>query len=405
MVPKVLPIDMEYTVEVLLHLLRTPSPSGRTDEVMRYLGEEITKIGLPFELTRRGALVAQLHGEEYQAHRAIVVHADTIGCMVRRVKDSGRLEVMPVGTFSARFAEGARVRIFTDDRDHHYSGTVLPLKASGHSYGQAVDVQQVAWEQVEVRVDEFASSAADTAALGIRVGDFVTLDAYPEITDCGFVKSRHLDDKAGVAAALGAFKALVEGGVVPPVTTHLLVTIAEEVGQGASHGLHADVAEMVSIDSAVVSPEQTSDERAVNVAMMDSSGPFDYHLTRQLLSLCDELGIPSRRDVFSYYRSDIAAAIEAGAETRAALIGFGTDASHGHERTHLDGIRHIAELVTAYVQTPLTFDWDKEPRGQLEDFPQGDQVAPESLAPAPVTSGQLTEEAGHTGSVGPIGQA
>lgn len=393
MVPKVLPIDMEYTVDVLLHLLRTPSPSGRTDEVMRYLGEEITKLGLPFELTRRGALVARLQGEEYKAHRAIVVHADTIGCMVKTVKENGCLGVVPVGTFSSRFAEGARVRIFTDDRDHHYSGTILPLKASGHSYGEAVDLQRVAWEQVEVRVDEFVSSPLEIEALGIRVGDFVALDAYPEITDRGFVKSRHLDDKAGVAAALSAFKSLTDAGIVPPVTTHLLVTIAEEVGQGASHGLHADVAEMVSIDSAVVSPEQASDERAVNVGMMDSSGPFDYHLTRKLLRICDEMDIPTRRDVFSYYRSDIAAAIEAGAETRAALIGFGTDASHGHERTHLDGIRHIAELVSAYVQTPLTFEWDDEPRGQLEDFPKADQVAPESLAPSAVSTEQLADDA------------
>ena len=108
--------------------------------------------------------------------------------------------------------------------------------------------------------------------------------------------------------------------------------------------------------------------------MLDSSGPFDYHLTRKLLRLCDELDIPSTRDVFTYYRSDIAAAIEAGAEMRAALIGFGVDASHGHERTHLDGIRHVAELTAAYCQTPLTFEWDEQARGPLEDFPHQDEV-------------------------------
>lgn len=389
---KLLPIDMDYVVELMLHLLRTPSPSGRTDEIMRFLGEEIARIGLPFELTRRGALVAQLHGQEYKTHRAVVVHADTIGCMVKNVKDNGRLEVMPVGTFSSRFVEGARVRIFTDHRERHYSGTILPLKASGHTFSTEVDVQKVAWAQVEVRVDEFVEDALDTRALGIEVGDFVSIDAYPEITDTGFVKSRHLDDKAGVAAALGAFKALLDHDITPPVTTHLLITIAEEVGQGASHGLHADVAEMLSIDSAVVSSGQCSTETAVNVAMMDSSGPFDYHLTRQLLRIAKDLGIPTRRDVFHYYRSDIAAAIEAGAETRAALIGFGTDASHAHERTHLDGIRRIAELVAAYAQTPLTFEWDDSPRGALEDFPEADQVAPESLAPAAVPSDQIAED-------------
>jgi peptidase M42 family hydrolase len=393
--PKRLPIDMEYVIDVLLHLLRTPSPSGRTDEIMRFLGAEIEKIGLPFELTRRGSLVAQLHGEEYKAAKAIVVHADTIGCMVKRLKDNGRLEVVPVGTFSARFAEGARVRIFTDDKNRQYTGTVLPLKASGHAFGDEIDIQKVAWEQVEVRVDEFVASAADVAALGIRVGDFVALDAYPEITESGFVKSRHLDDKAGVAAVLGAFKSLRDHEVIPPATTHLLITISEEVGQGASHGLHEDVAEMVSVDNAVIAPLQTSQERTVNVAMMDSAGPFDYHLTRKLLRIAEELEIPTRRDVFGNYRSDIAAAIEAGAETRAALVGFGVDASHGHERTHLDGIRHIAELVAAYVQEPLTFSWDDEPRGALEDFPKANQVAPESLAPYPIDTERLAEEAPH----------
>jgi peptidase M42 family hydrolase len=395
---KRLPIDMEYVVDVLLHLLRTPSPSGRTDEIMRFLGEEIEKIGLPFQLTRRGSLLAELHGEEYKSAKAIVVHADTIGCMVKRLKDNGRLQVVPVGTFSARFAEGARVRVFTDDKRRNYTGTILPLMASGHTYGDAIDIQKAAWEAVEVRVDEFTSSAEDLAALGIQVGDFVSIDAYPEITDSGYVKSRHLDDKAGVAAVLGAFKALVDHDVIPPATVHLLITIAEEIGQGASHGLHEDVAEMVSVDNAVIAPEQSSDERTVNIGMADSSGPFDYHLTRRLLRLAEELDIPTRRDVFNYYRSDIAAAIEAGAETRAALIGFGVDASHGHERTHLEGLHHVASLVCAYVQEPLTFRWDDEPRGDLADFPQANQVAPESLAPFPVPSDQLADEANTPGS-------
>jgi peptidase M42 family hydrolase len=388
-----LPIDMDYVADVMLRLLRTPSPSGRTDEVMRIIGEEIEKLGLPFELTRRGSLVAQLHGEEYKSARAVVVHSDTIGCMVKRLKENGRLAVVPVGGFNSRFAEGARVTIFTDDPQRTYTGTILPLKASGHTFGAEVDTQTVAWKNVEVRVDERVSTAEDLLALGICVGDYVAVDAYPQLTPSGFVKSRHLDDKAGVAAVLGAFRALVERGTRPPVTLHLLVTIAEEVGQGASHGLHADVAEMLSIDNAVAAPGQQSSEFAVNIAMMDAAGPFDFHLTRKLLDLCRELEIPATRDVFNYYRSDVAAAIQAGAEMRAALIGPGVDASHYHERTHLDGVRAVAELVAAWAQTPLTFKhWDAAPRGPLAEFPDTDQVAPESLAPSHVSSEELVHE-------------
>jgi peptidase M42 family hydrolase len=369
--PKLLPIDMTYVEEVMIRLLRTPSPAGRTDQVMQLVGDELMSLGIRFSLTRRGVITAEVPGELEGVDRAIVVHADTIGCMVRRLKDNGRLTLVPVGTHSARFAEGSRVTIFVDDLGQElYTGTVLPLKASGHRYGDDVDTQAVGWEHVEVRVDEPVSSAADLAALGINVGDFVALDAVPEVTASGFVKSRHLDDKAGIAAALGAFKAIVDHGAVLPVSAHLLVTIGEEVGLGATHGIDPDVAELVSIDTAVVAPDQASSEHTVNIAMQDSTGPFDYHLSRRLLELCREHGIEHRRDVYGFYRSDTVTALLSGAETRTALIGFGIDASHGHERTHLDGIRRTAELVAVYLQSDLTFPyWDESRAGPLREFP------------------------------------
>ena len=365
---KPLTIDMDYVSDVLVRLLSIPSVSGRTDDIMRMLGAEIEGLGMPAQLTRRGSLIADLAGEQDTPDRAIVVHADTIGCMVKELKSNGRLRIIPIGTFSARFAEGARVQIFTDDPEVSYTGTILPLMASGHTYGDEVDTQGIGWAHVEVRVDERVETADDLADLGIQIGDFVALDAHPQITPNGYVKSRHLDDKAGVAAALGAFKAVIDHNAQLPVSVHLLITILEEVGQGASHGLHADVAELVSIDNAVIAPGQASRDTCVNVAMSDSTGPFDFHLTRRLLLLASEAGIPAQRDIYNFYRSDVASAIESGAEMRAALIGFGVDASHGHERTHLDGIRHVAELLTVYLQTPLTFDFDRRPVGPVEEF-------------------------------------
>jgi peptidase M42 family hydrolase len=365
---KALEIDMDYVTDVLVRLLEIPSVSGRTDDIMRMLGAEIAGLGMPTQLTRRGSLIADLQGEQDTPDRAVVVHADTIGCMVKELKANGRLRVIPIGTFSARFAEGARVHVFTDDPDVCYTGTILPLLASGHTFGEEVDTQGIGWAHVEVRIDEPVTTAEEVAGLGIQIGDFVALDANPQITASGYVKSRHLDDKAGVAAALGAFKAVIDHGAQLPVSVHLLITILEEVGQGASHGLHADVAELVSIDNAVIAPGQASRETGVNIAMSDSTGPFDFHLTRRLLLLASDAGIPVQRDVYNFYRSDVASAIESGAEMRAALMGFGVDASHGHERTHLDGIRNVAELLTVYLQTPLTFDADRRPVVPAEDF-------------------------------------
>jgi peptidase M42 family hydrolase len=361
---------MDYVQEVLLTLLRTPSPTGRTDEVVQYVGELVMELGMDLSVTRRGVLNATLSGKRTRPDRAIVVHADTIGAMVTRLKDNGRLEVTPLGTHSARFSEGAHVTVFTDLPGTTYTGTVLPLKSSGHQYGDEVDTQGVGWPLVEVRVDEPVSDATSLAAIGIQVGDFIALDANPVVTAGGYLKSRHLDDKAGIAAALGAFKSLLDAKVAPLVSAHLLVTIAEEVGHGATHGLDTDVAEMVAVDNAVVAAGQQSREECANIALLDSTGPFDYHFSRKLLALCEEHGVPHRRDTFRFYRSDAASAVEAGLEMRTALIGFGVDSSHGHERTHLDGIKHVAELLSLYLQSDLTFpEWDRDERGPLEGFP------------------------------------
>ncbi len=373
----VFPIDVDWSLQVLFQMLRIPSPSGRTDAVMQYVGDVLTDLGLPFRLTRRGSLLAELPGHSQTIDRALVVHADTIGCMVRALKDNGRLALVPVGTFSARFAEGARVKVFAEDPDRTYSGTVLPLKASGHAFGDEIDTQGVGWDQVEVRIDELVADRQGLEGLGIQVGDFVALDATPELTDAGFLVSRHLDGKAGVAAALAAVRALVHGDVVLPHRASLLVTIAEEIGQGASHGLDAGVAEMVSVDNAVCAPGQESIEDGVTIPMADMTGPFDYHLTRRLCRLCRDHEIPVARDLFRWYRSDVAAALEAGAGTRAALVAFGLDGSHGWERTHVRSIEAVAQLLTLWLQTPLTFaHWDAAPTGALADFPSSRQPAP-----------------------------
>lgn len=390
--PAVMPeAERAWMIDTLLALLQTPSPSGRTDAVMQLIGDVFDDLGVPFTLTRRGALTAELPGKSKTTDRAIVVHADTIGCMVRALKDNGRLELIPVGTFSARFATGARVRIFSDDPDEFLTGTVMPLKASGHAFGDEIDTQPTQWEDVEVRIDRKVSSRADLERLGLNVGDFVALVTSPELTADGYIVSRHLDGKAGVAVALALAKAVSEGHLELAHETAIMVTITEEVGHGASHGLPPDVAELISVDNAVCAPGQQSIEDCVTIPMADLHGPFDYHLTRKLCKLADKRKIPYARDVFRYYRSDAAAAIEAGAETRAALVGFGLDGSHGWERTHIESLEAVYNLLHAWLQTPLTFaKWDANPSGKLRDFPSSKQPAPTEQW-VPLSRGDHTE--------------
>ncbi|MFC5584618.1 osmoprotectant NAGGN system M42 family peptidase [Nitratireductor kimnyeongensis] len=361
-----LKIDVSYLVEQLKALLAIDSPTGYTDTIVRHVTTELERLGLEPELTRRGAIRAVVPGGRREGARAIITHLDTLGAQVKYLKDNGRFELIPIGHWSARFAEGGRATLYTEKGT--YRGTILPLKASGHTFNDDVDTMPIGWDYVELRVDAMCWDRADAHNLGIDVGDFVAIDPQPEFLENGFIVSRHLDDKAGVAIALAALESLLSNEVTLPVDTHWLFTIAEEVGVGAASIVTPEIASMVTIDNGTTAPGQNSTEFGVTIAMADQAGPFDYHLTKKLVELCREEDIRYQKDVFRYYRSDSASAIEAGHDVRTALIAFGIDASHGYERIHVHALRSVAELATAYVASPMEIERDVEEVSDIEGF-------------------------------------
>lgn len=361
-------IDKQYMLDILLKLLKIPSPTGFTDQIVHFAGEELERLDIPFELTRRGAIRATLEGKQRSPDRATVTHLDTLGAMVKGLKDNGRLSIVMIGHWSSRFAEGARVTIYTDHSS--YRGTILPLKASGHVYNEEIDSQPVNWNNLEIRVDEKVHSKDGLKKLGFNVGDYVAVDSDPEITESGYIKARHLDNKAGVACQLAAIKAIRDAGASLPVDCHPLFTISEEEGTGASSVLHGDVSSMVAIDNSTVAPGQNSREDTVIIAIRDQGSIYDYHLTHKLIQLCENKDIPYVRDIFLHYRSDAASALSAGNDIRTALICFGLDASHGYERTHIDSLESLARLICAYMMSETEIPRDKKLLGPLDGFTQ-----------------------------------
>ncbi|UTW07504.1 osmoprotectant NAGGN system M42 family peptidase [Pseudomonas benzenivorans] len=377
--------DLEYLRKVLLEMLAIPSPTGFTDTIVRYVAERLEEIGIPFELTRRGTIRATLKGKQSSPDRAVSTHLDTIGAIVRTVQDNGRLGLAPVGTWSSRFAEGSRVSVFTETSV--IRGSVLPLLASGHAFNTEVDQLPISWDHVELRLDAYCATRADCESLGVSVGDFVAFDPLPEFTESGHISARHLDDKAGVAALLTSLKGIVESGAELEIDCHPLFTVTEEVGSGAAAALHWDVSEFVGVDIAPVAEGQASSEHTVSVAMQDSGGPHDYHLSRQLLRLAREHEIPVRRDLFRYYHSDAQSAVGAGHDVRTALMAFGCDATHGYERTHIDSLVALTRMLSAYMLSPPVFTSDAKPaQGSLDRFSHqlehNTQMASETRVPA-----------------------
>jgi len=347
MAPELFPVDREYLRERLLEMLAIPSPTGFTNEISRYVCSELSRLDVDYQLTRRGTIVARIPGADRSRSRAVVNHLDTIGAAVSELKENGRLGLTPVGTWSSRFAEGGRVTVFT--RSDAYRGQVLPLLASGHAFDEQVDSLPVDWEQVEVRVNTRCDDRETLVELGFRAGDFVAFDADPELSDDGYISARHLDNKAGASALLAALKRIRESEA-PPATDFLAIfTISEEVGTGAGASLSDDVIEFVSIDIGPVARGQNAKETGVTLCAQDTSGPFDIHMLRRLKRLCRDFHIDHQVDLFRYYYSDANSAVKAGHDVRDALITFGTDATHGYERSHLSSLESVARLLMAYA--------------------------------------------------------
>lgn len=349
--PEPLAIDTPGLLEFLVGLLNVPSPTGCTDRALTYVEGAFARFGLQAVRTRKGALVFSWAGRQADAPRALTAHVDTLGAMVKELRPNGRLKLARIGGFHWNTLEGEGCTVFTRGRGE-VRGSLLITQASSHVFGKETGEAKRDDEHMEVRLDVRTSSAEETRALGVAVGDFVAFDPRVEVGPAGFVRSRHLDDKAAVACVFAAVQALQAAGLQPAQRTTLHISHYEEVGHGAAAGLPPDLAELVTVDMAAVGPGQASDEFSACLCAMDSGGPYHPGLTDRLRRLAEAAGIPHRVDLYPYYGSDGEAYWRAGGDVQVALVGPGVDASHNYERTHMDSLVRTAQLLAEYLRQP-----------------------------------------------------
>lgn len=349
-------IDGDRIMRTLLELLAIPSPCGLTDEIVRHISGILTELKVEHQLTRRGTIRARLPGLEPGPARAIVTHVDTIGAMVRFIRDDGRLAVSPIGHWSSRFAEGVRVTVFGSERAHR--GCLLPCVEWGVSRDQGVEAVAQDWDHIELRLEEPVFSREDILELGIEVGDFIALDSNPEALDTGYIVARNLDNKAGTAAVLDLIRHMTEEGLQPRHDTFVLFTITETIGAGMGGAVLPEVSELLTVDFASGKSTEKSPFRRVTLASGDASGPYDFHLTAHLHKLAERASVPIEQKYLKAFHSDAAAALVAGHDVRTAVIAYAGDASHSVERTHVLSLTNVARLLEAYVTSEPTFAGD-----------------------------------------------
>jgi putative aminopeptidase FrvX len=341
-------INTPHLLEFLGGLLNTPSPTGFTGQAIDFCEEAFKKFSdLKISRTRKGALLIFWPGEQHASPRALTAHVDTLGAMVKEIKSNGRLQLTKIGGFAWNTVEGEGCTVFTRS-GHKVRASFLLNKASTHVYGTDVTKDERIDENMEVRLDARTQSSSETQDLGIEIGDFVAFDPRLEITS-GFVRSRHLDDKACVANIFAAVKAISEAGLKPKQDTYLLISNYEEVGHGAAAGLPKEVTELLAVDMAAVGDGQNSSEYFASLCVKDSGGPYHHAFSNRLRDLADKHKIPYMVDIYPYYGSDGEAFWRAGGDVAVALIGPGVDASHNYERTHTDALVATTQWLLAYL--------------------------------------------------------
>ena len=293
-------------------------------------------------------MTVKWQGGKKDAQRAMTAHADTLGAMVKEIKENGRLKLTKIGGFAWNTVEGEGCSIYTHS-GNIIRGSLLLSPASSHSAGSSkVNETKRTDETMEIRIDAKTKSKEDTKSLGIEVGDFVSFDPRVEITN-GFIRSRHLDDKACIATIFAAIDAMQKENLKPAQTTYFHISNYEEVGHGAASDFPDEITELVTLDMAVIGEGQTSDEFSTTICVKDSGGPYHHGLSQKLRNLADQYNIDHKVDVYPHYTSDGEAYWRAGGDVAVALIGPGIDASHNYERTHEESLVATTNWIMAYL--------------------------------------------------------
>ena len=328
-------------------LLSIDSPTGYTDYAALWLKSSFQMLGFEATITTKGGVLVDLGGEDENDALMLAAHTDTLGAMVAQIKGNGRLRLTPLGGMNANNAEAENVRIYTRG-GKVLEGTCQLCNASVHVNGDYNSAKR-SFDTMEVILDEDVNSAADTRNLGVEVGDIVCFDPRTRRTASGYLKSRFLDDKLSVGILMGFARYIADNQIQLKRKTYIHITVYEEVGHGGSGSLPAGVTEAISVDMGCVGDGLSCTERQVSICAKDSGGPYSYQVVGKLIDAAKKMEADYAVDVYPYYGSDVEATLRAGFDIRHGLIGAGVYASHGYERSHIDGVWNTLKVLCGYL--------------------------------------------------------
>ena len=337
----------DFAWEQAAALLAVDSPSGFTHMAAAWVKSAFENLGFAAEITRKGGVIIDLGGEDSSDGLLLEAHADTLGAMVAEIKGNGCLRMTALGGMRPENAETENVRVYTRS-GRVIEGTCQLHNPSIHVNSSYADAKR-SWDSMEIVLDEDVASAADARKLGLEVGDIVCFEPRTRRTASGYLKSRFLDDKLSVGILLGFAKYLADNAIVPQRRTWVHVTVYEEVGHGGSASVPAGITEAISVDMGCVGDGLQCTEKQVSICAKDSGGPYSYEVVGKLIEAAKKTEADYAVDVYPFYGSDVEATLRSGVDIRHGLIGAGVFASHGYERSHIDGVYNTLKVLCGYL--------------------------------------------------------
>ncbi|MEB2837120.1 MAG: M42 family metallopeptidase [Desulfurococcales archaeon] len=348
--------------DLLKRLTEAFGISGYEDEVRGVIVEELRGAADKVWVDRLGNVIAYKKGSGGGLRVLWDAHMDEIGFFVRYIDDKGFIYLSPVGGWWDPIVLGQRVRILTDSGSLVYGvvGSKPPHLLKQEEREKVVPLDRLF-------VDIGASSREEVEKLGIHVGSPVDLDRETIRLQGDRVTGKAMDDRAGVAAIIEAFKSL-DG---QEADVYLVAAVQEEVGlkgaRVAAYSLSPDIGLAVDVTTANDVPGAEPKEQvarvgggpALTVADGRASSGLITHpkLLRLLEAAAREAGIPYQLSILPGGTTDgaVIALTREGVPT--ATISIPTRYIHSPvEVLSLSDVEYTARLLVEATKR-LTREW------------------------------------------------
>jgi len=339
--------------DFLFHLLETPSPTGFEMRGQQVWADWIKSYAPEVTCDSYGSTWARLPGK---SDRIIMLeaHADEIGYMIKHIDDRGFLRIDRVGGSDAATARGRRLTILGDKGfvPGIIGNTAIHLRRDEAGQEKAPAVHDL-W------VDVGASSAAEVAALGLRVGHPAIYQDGPMELSHKRLIGRALDNRIGGYIIAQVMKRIAAGKRKPALTLVCLNAVQEEIGGNgammATYRLKPDLCLCLDVthatDTPGIDPAKFGNVKLGGGPTISHGTANHPHVVRRLIEVANKSKLPVQHEASSRFTgTDTDKIFHSREGVPSALVSLPLRCMHSVvETAHLDDISHTIDLLTDFV--------------------------------------------------------